>query len=676
VKQIFILLIFSLPLFKACANTYYVSTGGNDAANGTNVTTPWRSIAKVNIYTFRPGDFILFKRGDIFYGSITIKQSGSSGKPITFGSYGTGAKPVITGMTELIGWTNQGSDIYQTSCLGCQLDLRCVTIKDTFQPVGRYPAIEVGDDGYYYFQTSTPTSLTSNQIASIPNFIGGQLVIRNVDYELGLQRITKQTSTTLTFYQESGPVQNRITNNYGFFFQNHSNCLNHNGDWMYDSATKIIRIYSSNGKDTSNIKAATLPYLISIGSRSYITIDGLTLYGSDTFGIRITGTANNVIINYCTLKDNGQAAVSTASTVFGVSMSYDSLISNPNWGINGQSASDWRITNCVFLNTGMIRGMGQSGGEGYTAIYKTGHNAFIAHNQIINTGYIGIRFQKDSVKIHQNFISNYDMIMGDGGGIYTYKDSNYYGRIIDSNIVIYSGHAKYGTSLDPTNPYNNPSDHGIYFDNQASHALVFGNTVAYCSYGGIQMNEYSHDLIVQYNTFYNNTNTQIDFASNSFNSFTGDMIKHNILFASNADQLLLQAHVFGTATYASIGSCDSNIYARPIYEPTGINSRGYSHGGWTYPYSDGGVFYYHPTNHFYSLDKWKEFSKMDLHSVTTPFRIKNASRIRFEFNPTILDKRISLGNVKYKDVHNMIYFGTIDIPPYSSIILIPVDDIL
>lgn len=80
------------------ATTYYVSSStGNDGNNGTTVSTAWQTIARVNAQTFQPGDSILFKRGDVWNESLTPPSSGSSGSPITFDAYGTGAAPNLTG---------------------------------------------------------------------------------------------------------------------------------------------------------------------------------------------------------------------------------------------------------------------------------------------------------------------------------------------------------------------------------------------------------------------------------------------------------------------------------------------------------------------------------------------------------------------------------------------------
>jgi hypothetical protein len=82
----------------ASATTYYVSSStGNDTNTGTSSSTAWQTIAHVNGQSFHPGDSVLFRRGDVWNESLTPGSSGSSGNPIAFDAYGTGAAPNLTG---------------------------------------------------------------------------------------------------------------------------------------------------------------------------------------------------------------------------------------------------------------------------------------------------------------------------------------------------------------------------------------------------------------------------------------------------------------------------------------------------------------------------------------------------------------------------------------------------
>ncbi|MGI9071492.1 MAG: chitobiase/beta-hexosaminidase C-terminal domain-containing protein [Bryobacteraceae bacterium] len=98
-------LVIALSLFitQAFGATYYVSSSsGSDSNTGTSITTPWKTISKVDTKVLVPGDFVLFKAGDTWIGSnfsktLSTPSAGISGKQITYGSYGSGAAPILDG---------------------------------------------------------------------------------------------------------------------------------------------------------------------------------------------------------------------------------------------------------------------------------------------------------------------------------------------------------------------------------------------------------------------------------------------------------------------------------------------------------------------------------------------------------------------------------------------------
>src|SRR5450432_3895264 len=128
--------------FTVHATTYYFSTSGNDANNGTSTSTPWKTLSKFNSVSgsLNAGDNVLFNRGNVFYGNIIIKKSGTSVSPITIGAYGTGADPVITGFTTVSAWTNLGSNIWESSSAVSTLSAaKLVVINGINTGMGRYP---------------------------------------------------------------------------------------------------------------------------------------------------------------------------------------------------------------------------------------------------------------------------------------------------------------------------------------------------------------------------------------------------------------------------------------------------------------------------------------------------------------------------------------------------------
>ncbi|NLA49733.1 MAG: hypothetical protein GX876_09760, partial [Bacteroidales bacterium] len=112
-RYFFIVIMFAFNSLLNAAD-YYVSPLGSDLNSGLSTSTPWKTIEKVNLVfpSLKPGDRILFKRGDTFHGTIKILKSGTAASPITLGAYGTGEKPVITGFKTVMDWKSEGNGIY------------------------------------------------------------------------------------------------------------------------------------------------------------------------------------------------------------------------------------------------------------------------------------------------------------------------------------------------------------------------------------------------------------------------------------------------------------------------------------------------------------------------------------------------------------------------------------
>jgi hypothetical protein len=99
--------------------TYYVSNSqGNDSNIGTSINFSWKTISKVNNFSFQPSDTILFRRGDTWRATLSVPASGSSNNFITYSAYGSGNKPAILGSeprTSPCDWTNLDANIWETA---------------------------------------------------------------------------------------------------------------------------------------------------------------------------------------------------------------------------------------------------------------------------------------------------------------------------------------------------------------------------------------------------------------------------------------------------------------------------------------------------------------------------------------------------------------------------------
>ncbi len=96
--------------------TYYVDNlAGKDANAGTSPGAAWKTVAKLNGFTFSAGDTILLKRDCLWREMWTLANSGSAGNVITIDAYGAGNNPQIAGTDVLTGWTLNSGSIYQAN---------------------------------------------------------------------------------------------------------------------------------------------------------------------------------------------------------------------------------------------------------------------------------------------------------------------------------------------------------------------------------------------------------------------------------------------------------------------------------------------------------------------------------------------------------------------------------
>jgi len=106
----------------ASATTYYVDPAGANQNDGLTPQTPWRTLLKVGISTFNPGDQILFKRDGVWNEWLTPPSSGAAGNLIKFDAYGNGLPPEFTGRyaTSSSQWTNTSGNVWRISLSATQ----------------------------------------------------------------------------------------------------------------------------------------------------------------------------------------------------------------------------------------------------------------------------------------------------------------------------------------------------------------------------------------------------------------------------------------------------------------------------------------------------------------------------------------------------------------------------
>ncbi|MBS1529319.1 MAG: right-handed parallel beta-helix repeat-containing protein [Bacteroidetes bacterium] len=585
---------------SAGATNYYFSTSaGNDtrtAAQASSSLTPWQSINKLNTFfsSLQPGDSVLFNRGEIFYGAIIVNKSGSASQPIVIGAYGTGAKPVITGLTTLASWVSVGGGIYQSSCPACSVNDNVLVMNGVQQAIGRYP-----NAGYFTYQShSDNTSVTSSSISGSPNWTGAEVVIRKNHWILDRNVITSNSGSTISFTAASSDSP---TDGYGLFIQNNLNTLDTLGEWYFDPVGKNMDVFfGTNNPASYTVQTSTLAVLVTISGHNYVSFNNISFNGANSSAFKIS-SSQNIQIQNCDIDLSGTDAIDGSScTNFSFQNSTINHTLNDAINLDGGCAGA-SIKNNVIRNTGMIPGMGKSGTGTYEAITSFGSNSTIQFNEIDSTAYDGIYFGGSGVTVANNLINYFCLIKDDGGGIYA-GDISATVRNVTGNIILNGLGAGSGT-----NSTFLPVE-GIYMDDSSTNYNVSNNTVANCADGGIKVHNAS-SVTIEYNDLYGN-GTQVIMSHDNVapNSPIRNVVfDNNILFSSAPGQFALSLSTIAN-DIQNFGTFSNNFYCRPFDDVVTI---------FTQYVDNTGTLIIQP----YDLDSWKLASGQDQTSGKSPIRI-------------------------------------------------------
>ena len=546
----------------SAVNYYFSSSTGDDsrsAAQAQNPATPWRTLSRLNsaLASAQPGTAMLLKRGDSFEGSINVTASGSAQASIIISAYGTGNKPVISGFASAASWTSLGNGIWEAPLTTSIAKLNMVVRDNQIQAMGRWPNITEANRGYMTFQAHNGTqTIMDSHLPAYPNWTGAELVIRKNRWTIDRGTVIYHSGNTIAQTDPSGmePI-----NGFGYFIQNDPRTLDQPGEWYFNPSSKKLQIFTGGASPAAyGFKASVTDTLLTIRSKSYITLDNLSLQGANSYAIAVYDNANFVTIQNCSLDFSGINAI-TGNFTRNLSLS-GSVINHTNNNGLYLAPYCWNtiISNNTIKNTGLLPGLGASNNQAHEGMTIDGAGSIIRNNVLDSTGYIAIAFTRDSVTVINNFVNNFALTTDDGAGIYTH-DAGYKGRRILSNIVLNGKGSHEGT--------DNPQDlsaQGIGTDDMTTDVEISGNTVANCSGKGIGLHN-SQFITLSGNTAFNNKDGQIEFdhdfiAANS--PIRNITMNNNILFAKTALQPVFTI-VTKNDDVSLFGTADNNYFCRP-----------------------------------------------------------------------------------------------------------------
>ncbi|MGI4021563.1 MAG: PA14 domain-containing protein [Janthinobacterium lividum] len=562
VKILLVFFFFVSSNATVFATVYYVSSsGGNDGRTlleAKNAITPWRTIEKVNsiMGNLQAGDQILFKRGDIFPGMLTVNISGGSGNPVVFGAYGDGALPELTGFVTLSGWQQKGGNVWETAVPSGLSYLNTVTINGAAKAVGRYPNATAANQGYLSYDSfNTNVSITDSKLAG-QDWSGGQVVMRKTRWIIDRSAISSQSGTTLSY---NSPTGYWGAKGYGYFIQNHPNTLDTEGEWYYQSGR--IGIFTAGNPSSSTVRAGVIETIVRIANQRNLTFENLRLSGAAVSAFEIN-SSQNIRINGCEILFSGRNGLNATGTD-GLTVENSTIAHTNSNALSVNGGNNTALRGNQIRNSGTYAGMGDAGDGSCEGITIGGDNNTIANNTIDSTGYVPLNFSGNNVTIKNNVVTNFALTKDDGGGIYTWNNGSNApvntGRVITGNIVLNGIGAPGGTD----NP-NKAYAHGIYIDDNASQIEISGNTVGNCATYGMFIHN-AHDIAIKQNTLYNNA-VQLEMEHDNVAAdkpIYNCTVTGNVFFAKQASQLSAEYKTKDN-DIANFGSFDNNYYYRPL----------------------------------------------------------------------------------------------------------------
>ncbi|MBA6316235.1 T9SS type A sorting domain-containing protein [Cellulophaga baltica] len=650
---------------------YYVSASGTDSNNGTSAASPWKTINKVNSMknALAPGDIIHFNSGDVFYGSLDLKgKKGSSSNAIVLKSYGSGTKPVLRAAKKITGWTRHSGAIWKVNLP--KIDngrIPSLFLENVAQQIGREPNSDAPNGGYRTIKDHAGNNTSVSEASSLPyasnSFRGGEITIRTTDDNVKVETITSHSGTTVNFSlsDPNGNFENNIENNFGYFFQNHVNTLDKNGEWAHDITAGVLYLYSTNDPNSLSVEIPEGEETLALNNSSYIKIQDLKIEGGLKQTLAVSGAAN-LTINNCDFK-NGNNYLSLGFTLTNITATNNTFEESNNSAIRWEAISGLTFTNNKIVNIGMRSGMGDRSFIGYTGvrfISKSGSSEnIIEKNSLKDIGYHALNFSGGNFKVRYNDISNYCYTKDDGGGIYSVGNKEATNSVY-KNMVHDSPGAIRGI---PTG--RGVKTAGIYIDNDSQNQSIYENTVYNVVGWGIMANLSSKNSIKD-NTVYNcdyglvlSTYTNSFGAGGSVAKSTNNTVTNNILFSKKPTQF--SARYTNQITEANfntfLGDINSNYYCQP--------------------YTDGkevSVTVARQTND-YTLDQFKtKYPNYEKKGKRAPVSFSTSTNpdsfIKFVVNNTGANKTVNLGTIAYVDATHKAYSGNVTLAPYSAIILL------
>ncbi len=579
------LLIFTLPFSLAAwaaDMTYYVANTGADTHDGLTEERPWKSIDKVNAAT--PSTAVVrFKRGDVFRGTIELAEPRSH---VTFGAYGTGENPVISGSVVISDWVEYRGNIWMADAASlpnvAKDGILHLFVEGKLMTIARYPNtgwLRVKEtDAREKMRFKDPDLAAYGKPDGYWN--GATLRIRSWSQIFEIVKVKDYVASDGEVLLEH-PLScggQPFLPLWGYYLDNVLGELDSPGEWHLDPETNSVYLWPPDDADPNNLMVEGSTY--DAGLRLYrnayhITMENLTFKHQTGSGIMID-TCDHITIKSNRFEYCGEQGtwIRNATNVNIAGNAYDHMLNaaihamtdsadSPESSISVEPQGTL-IENNTIRNTGMIPGYGKSGEEHVSAIRLdvNGPGILLRQNTIENAGGHGIAVNSGGHTIENNMIREAMRLIDDGGGIQINSDNN---RIIGNFVLETFGNrdesSGYATFEEGKGTYFPVMGTGIGSGKACEGNLIEGNTLAHNRGAGIRLSQWSHAAI-RGNILYNNgTQAIFECGEDDLERTCQNRFEGNLLYSLSPKQKGMILH--GPNDH---GSFDHNTYCNPYSE--------------------------------------------------------------------------------------------------------------
>lgn len=640
--------IISFSYFQNAS--YYVSTQGDDNNSGTSESSPWKSIAKINasMSALQEGDSILFRRGEIFYGSLLITQSN-----LYVGGYGEGENPILSGAKVISsGWTNHAAGIWvnQLTTGNAPERITNMYMDNSVLPLGRHPNLDSPEKGYYKYESSESNiKIRDNELTGSINWTGAEIVVKVYLYRFSKTKVTNHSGNELTL-APGLEVGGNLNPGYGYFFSNDLRTLDQEGEWAYDASQKKVYLYSQSNPNGNEISYAFEDNVITVSGATGVGISGLDIVQGNSSNVFFLNTSN-VSIENSSLKAAGTMGLYIQRSSYAQVKNCFFKENNLRALYIRVACSNITVTNNVFEDIGTNAAYGEE--KGLYCIYNESSGSHFISNHFENIGGGAIISGGANQLIKKNRIKNALTLLDDMGAIYVNNDlGDLTGTVIEENMVS-NCYGEYWST-----PRTTGFVHGIYLDNFSSNVTVRNNTVFNIDGSCYYMHRLTNNTTFTGNTALNGVSSEVYmynmmadakiFFDNNILVSTVDNPKHNSL---NYDSR--HTHFDLSGTYSN------NHLIRPKRDEK-IRLKTYETSGAT-------------TDRQFSAYQFESIRPNFINTHPSPFMIDSAN-ILFYYNDTETDTIIQLNvNSVYVDVYGNTHCQNVILNPFCSIVLFKCD---